>query len=486
VSSISILRVESTRDIYENDTIYIGELGSGEVAIVENVIGDNYIRLKTSLASVPDSGTSVLRPSVQNVRIDNVELEYDRDYSFDAETSVLTLRDSAEANACPIFQMGANVSLTNASRAVTGTGFQGVIFPGYMIGVVGNAEFFEVCSVESDTALTLRTPATFSLTAIGRYKSLIHNPGVTVLTLDAIGRTDDGTTDGILLKTAPQINKQLLEDAGLGEFLDADSFSAAEELAYQDLGLVIPDTYDGTTLPTYRDTLNRINKSVFGSLVQNVDFMFGYQVLRPNKTLASTKFSESDIISFTLSSTAENVVKTATINYQPREYDYLSLDTSIRTTQSISDNAQYVVRTDREKVIDTLLANQADAEILAARWSFILENASTRISLNTKLQGMRLQVGDIIEIDHRKFFERMGSVSRRKLFMCESVNRNGTDVKIEATDLSNAFTRVATINDYVNDWSSASETERLFGGFITDEYGLIDNNPDSFQTNLIW
>jgi hypothetical protein len=485
-SSILTLVVNSTRDIYAGDLIYIGTLGSGEVAIVNEVIGDQFIKLETSLANPPAIGTTITRPAVQNVRIDDLWLEYYRDYTFNATTGVLTLRSTAEANASPISFLEHNITLTNGSRAVTGAGFQGIIFPGYMIGVNGNATFFEVCSVDSDTQLTLRTAATFTATTAGRYQSLVFEEGTNVLTLDALGRTDDGTTTGVLLKTGPAISKALLTDAGLGTSLDSSSFDTAEEIAYQELGVVIPKQYLETTSPTFRDTMNAVNKSVFGCLVQTSEFQFGYQVLQPSKDTSAPEFSESDILSFNLTSTSEYVVKTAIIEYQYREYDYLTLDESIKTHQKTSDVAQYIVNTAVEKTFSTLLANSDDAVNAANRWSFLLENSASRVTFTTKLQGIRLEIGQIIEIQHRKFFERYGTQSKRRLFMVESVNRSGADVQVEATDLNNAFTRAAAINDFTNDWSTATETEKLYGGYITDSYGLINNEPDSFGSNLIW
>ncbi len=486
-STILRLQVDDTADFYPDDIIYVGTLGSGELTKVRGVIGQHYLLLSTSLATVPTFGTTVLRPAIQNVRIANVPLVYYRDYTFDADTAVLTLRNTAEKNAGPIFQMASSITLTNTSRSVTGTGFQGIIFPGFMIGVVGNTDFFEVLSVEDDSNLTLRTPATFTSTAIGRYQSFVYDPdNGMVVSLDVLGATEDGTTSGVLMKTAPSISKYLLKRAGLESELDESSFDNAEDIAYQHLGLVVPTLFSDTELPIYRDVLNSINISVIGSLVQNGEFKFAYQVLRPKKTIAATKFSESDILSFDLNSTADNVVKTAIVEYHPREYDPLTDDSAINTEQKTSNNSTYLLKTDTTKTITTLLVEQRDARIMANRWAFILESATGVLSFTTKMQGFTLQVGDIVQLTHRKFFERYGGNDKSKLALVQGVKRSGSTVTVDATDLSNTFNRVACINDFTNDWSSASDTERLYGGYITDQYGLIDNDPLNFGSNLIW
>lgn len=484
-SSIELLFVASTRDIYAGDTIYIGTLGSGAIAIVDEVIGSNYIRLATSLAVAPLAGVAITRPAVQNVRIADLKLQYYRDYTFNASTATLTLTSTAESNASPIYQTAHNVTF-NGTTAVTGSGFQAIIKPGYMLGMVGHAEFFEVMSVDSDTALTLRTAASFSATAAARYQSFIFDPSTMVISLDAFGRTDDGTTSGVFLKTAPALTYQLLVDAGLSGETDAASFTDAAECAYQEVGLVLPDTFDGTTIPIYRDVMNQLNTSVFGAIVQNSDFKFKYELLEPNKPFGARRFSESDIIQFQLTATIENAVKTTIVIYATKEYNYLTLDTSVSTQQSTSDNAQYLLNTDVSRTFTSCLINETDANILAARWSFLLEDSNGRLSFTTKLQGQSLEIGDIIEVEHRKFYERHGTGLKRKIVLVESVTRNGLDVMVSATDLSGSLNSVAMINDFTDDWVSASDDEHQYGGYITDQYGLINNDEASFDSNLIW
>ncbi len=485
-STIERLWVEDTTDIYAGDVVYVGNLGSGETVTIESVLTPNFLNLATTLATVPTIGTAVRRPAVQNVRIDSVRLTYERDYTFDATTAILTLTDTAEGNAAPVFQLNSSITLTNGSRVVSGTGLKNFLKPGYMLGVYGNAAYFEILSVDSDTQVTLRTAPAFTATATGRYKPLIFDESENVLTLDALGRTDNGTTLGALIKTAPSLTKLLIEDAGLGTSVDTLSFTDAEDIAYQHLGIIIPDQYSDATTPVYRDVINKLNKSVFGAIIQTRDFQLAYQVLRPNKTTSATLFNEADIITFSLNSTAEKVVKDCILKYQPREHDYRTNDASTQFVEKTSTSATYLIKTDRSRTFTTYLAEVGDATVMVARWSFLLSNASGRLNFTTKLQGASLEVGNIIEIENRKFFKRFGGSGKRKLLLVESVTRSGSAVKVEATDLSNAFNRVACINSFTSGYASASEDERLYGGYITDAYGLINNDPDTFSTNLIW
>lgn len=486
--TISTLFVDSNENIYENDYIYVGELGLGEIARVRSTSGQNLVFLSTSLSIAPSAGTKITRPSIQNVRIDDILLQYYRDYTFNAETGILTLRDTAELNSAPINSLGFDVTFTEDSRLVTGTGFS-QLKPGWFIGVVGQAEYSEIHAIIDDNNLLLVQDSPYSATNMGRYKNIIMDEDK-VISCDILGMTDDGTTTGMLLKTAPQICKRLLELSNLdSEFINEESFDIAHDVNYQEIGMVIPESYSDTNVPTFIDVMNVINKSVFGALVIKhigTETELFYHVLQAKKDILLTKkFTQYDLLSFSFDSTSKNTVKTVIIEYQNREYNWTVKDSSYLTYSKINNNSQYVVNTTSEKIVSTKLITQADAATMASRWGFILSDSMGSFEFTTKLQGNSLNIGDVIEINHSKLFKRVGGINRR-LFMVESVRKNGYNVKVKCIDFSNTFNRVACINDFTNDYFNATENEILYGGYITDENGMQDNLSETFGTNLIW
>jgi putative tail protein len=483
-STVSRLRVVSTDCMFDGDQIYVGTLGSGELVTIDKVVNSQLLKLSTSLASVPEVNAEVRRPCVQNVRLGDLDLRYYRDYTVDATAATLTLLDTAEANASALRQMPTNLSFTNASRTVTGTGLDSIFAPGYMVGRVGQADMFQVHSV-SETSLTLTTTSTYGGSSAGLYKSFIFNDD-TVLTCDVLGRTDDGLSSGQLLRNAPEIVEKLLIDLGLEDVIDSDSFTEAKCLAGQDIGMLIPAQFNINKAPIYRDVINLINKSVLGSLVQTNAFQLSYLVIQPHKSAGLLKLTEPDILDFSLSADSQNMIKTAKVEYRTKEYDYLTTEPSISTAQQTSDHSNYVLRTDKEKIFTSYLVEESDAQILANRWSMLLERSSGSISLRTKLQGAHLEVGDIIDIEHSKLFVRFGGTDRRRIVMVEKITKNGKEVAIEAVDLSNSFNRIAHITNETTEYASASDEQKLYGGYITDEFGMIDNDPETFGQNIIF
>jgi hypothetical protein len=483
--SVTNLIVASTADMYDGDQIYVGDLGSGTTVTIERVVSSTKLKLATSMASAPASGVSVIRPSVQNVRLNDLKLQYYEDYYFDPSTAILTLQNDAEASRDVVRKMTTDL-VFSSNRVVTGTNLNTEFKPGDLVGAFGQSDMFQVLSVDSDTQLTLTTNATYTATARGIYKNYVFDPDKDALTCDILGRTVDGLPSGALISTAPMAVKTLLIDAGLSSVLDTASFATANDVAYQTIGLVIPPRYSDTSTPTYREVINKLNHSVFGSLIQTDAFELSYYVLEPSKSGTALRLDEADILKFSVTSTADKVVKTTIVQYAHKEHDYLVNKDNFTSVQKTSDVSNYVLKTNRERTFDTILVNATDAEIYASRWAFILEYAAASVKLETKLQTMALEVGDIIDLTHRKMFERYGSTSARHILLVEKITKSGSGVSLEAVDLSNAFNRAANLTTETSTWAEADEDTRIYAGYITDSYGLIDNDADTFGLNLIW
>jgi len=488
-SSISRLILTSTAGIFAGDWIYVGTLGSGTLTKVSSVSNSSILSLTTTLGSAPTIGTVVTRPCVQNLRIDKTELLFYRDWTVNPDTGILTLRDTAEEVPSETRRSRSQATFTNASRTVTGTGtsFTSLFYAGYLIRPLGTSTWHEILEVVDDVTMTLRTAfATGTETDYVEYKSLIFDPSVNTLSCDIYGRTLLGTSTSTLLNTATSIIEQLLYDAGLDSNTDFDLFDTAASFTMEKIGLVIPSSQKSRVLPTFRDIINNINKSVFGVLYQTNNFLLGYSVLRPSVPTTLVRIEESDILDITISNTNKNMAKTVKVNYDVKELDYSSNSESSLQTTSTSDISNYITGTLRERIIDSLLTSEADAQRLADRWAFLLEFSTSTIVLKTKLNFADIEINDIIDVNHRKLFERFGGTSSRKLLAVQRISKSGNEIEIEAVDLSNAFNRIAMISNTATTWAESTEDVRIYSGFITDSYGLIDSDETSFYTNLIW
>lgn len=488
-TSTSRLVLGSTKDLYSGDALYIGTLGSGQLTIINQVLNDTVVTVSQSLTTIPPQGTIVHKPCVQNLRLNDIPLIYWTDYTVDPTTARLTLRDSAEANAASVVESVEQITTSAGSAVVTGTGtsFKSYIKPGYIIRPKGTVDFYQVLSVDSDTQITLTS--TFPTNQVNKniqYKKFIFDSESDVLTCTIMGRTDDDTSTGNLLKTAPSIVKTLLVDAGLATSIDTPSFVESENLIPEEIGFVIPEKFNDLNTPIFRDVINKVNLSVFGILLQNNEFKFSYDLLRPVVDTNATLLKESDILDIQVTSTNKNMVYKTISEYGKKEYDYSVKKDSFISTSKVSNTARYIQNTLKEKSYNSYLTTEADSRRLCQRWSFLLEYSANEITISTKLQTIDLQINDIIIIDYRKLYTRFGGVSSKKYIAIEKIQKSGNGVTIVGVDLSNAFNRVALISNTTTGYSDSSEDTRIYSGFYTDSTGLINDDENSFFTNLIY
>lgn len=485
VVSLSRIRVADPTDFRSGDAVEIAGENSTIVRIMEDVI-----KLGTTLVTPPSVGTTILRPAITNVYLDKKKLQLNRDYTYNATTGRLTLDELAEFNVAPIRAVSGTVSFTNGSRTITGTNtfFKSDLASKMWIRAEGQFDYFEILQVNSDTEAILRSAATYTVSTSALKKEPdIYNEEESVLSCDALGLSTTGTTGGTLLKRGPEIVKDLLTRGGLGADLDTTSFIDANDLAEHRLGFAIPKKYTDNEEPTIRSVINEINQSIFGSLIQNNTFQLAYNVLEPNRLQGVTKLDHSDVLKFKIESKSDRIAKIVHVKYLMKEYDPVSDDEVFSLTDFESESARFLAKTDRELTVETLLIDASSAAIMAGRWAFLIEVASSVMQLETKLKTALLQVNDRVEIDHEKLYERVGSNLKRKIGGLQLAKRSIFDATIELEDLSNALSRCSTITvNTARDFTDASDAEKLYNGFITDSYGMIANDPETFNIDLIW
>jgi hypothetical protein len=220
--------------------------------------------------------------------------------------------------------------------------------------------------------------------------------------------------------------------------------------------------------------------------VQSNSFFLQYNILRPQKVDTALKLNEIDSLNFSVDTDNERIVKTAIIHYKNREFDPSSLEASLRTKQKTSNIGQFVAKLTKEHTIKTLLVDESEADIFASRWAFLLELGSSVLKIETKLQASGLQIGDLLAFSHPRLYERVGG-GNRKFSGIQSLKNDGRLVNIETEDLSNSFNRIGNItkNDAKN-FELSTEEEKFFNSYITDDFGMIENDSETFGLNLIW
>jgi hypothetical protein len=489
IFSFTTFEVDDITDFIAGEPVVI----NGENLTIERVSGSRVTL--TQSAAFMEVGDTVTIPSVRNVYLNNRPLTNITDYTYSATTAKITLSQLAEFNIAPVRSLTGTLTFTHTGtdiqkRTVTGSGtsFKEELKPGDWIRRSVESDWFEILSVESNTSLTLRTVSTYTSTGASLNKRPeVYLEGESVLSCDALGLTEDGTPTGVFVNNAPRIVKYLLTAVGLSSLIDTDSFEAVDSVTTPYLGFAIPKGYTDTTIPQVRDIINVVNQSVFGSLYQTNDFELAYSILSPYRPPSMQIFEESDLLDWVIQSDSANLTKSVSIEYLDKEYDVSAGEPTKQLSSASSEAVEYFTDIQREKIIPTYLVSETDADLYAKRWSFILENSNGTLKIKLALQGARLDVNESIHVQHEKLCQRYGSGLARRIGAVSSIKRDISRSQIELDDVGGSFSRCATIAPTsASEYASADDDEKFVNGYITDSYGMIDNDAETFGINLIW
>jgi len=79
-----------------------------------------------------------------------------------------------------------------------------------------------------------------------------------------------------------------------------------------------------------------------------------------------------------------------------------------------------------------------------------------------------------------------GDTSRKKIAIVVGKTVDGEKVSLELSDLGNTFSTSSVITpNTTNQFSSATEDEKLKYGFITDNQGIVNNDETTANIHLI-
>lgn len=476
----SAFYVDSTDDIEEGDVLEF----NGSQGVVR-VLGDGFVKLVTGFTSTPSVASTIVKASVGNVYLDNDQLLLTRDFTYDATTAILSLTTTAEFNLSLARDLTGTFTLTNGVRTVVGVGtlFRSELNPGDWIRRTGTTTWFEILEVTDDLNITLRTaPTTEAGNSAGQRKNpKVYSQSSSVLSCDALGRADES---GRVMKVASDIVKDLLVDASVTSVdLDTDSFTTGKDLAPYRLGFAIPEKYTDTKAPTLREIITKVCRSSFSILTQTNEFLLRFSVIEPSFEVVPSELREEDVVGFNVKADSSQVIKKAIINYGKREWDTVGRSASQQVVDYSND--QYLTSTEKEFTLDSYLIDEDDAIVMASRWAFLLQYATSDVEIQLKMKALTYVLNDVLKFSHEKLYYRIGSTDRSRIGIVLSIKKGVLQSTVLISDLGNSFSRCARICEEGSpDFDDSSEAERLIHGFMTDENGLSADAVEGI--NLIW
>ena len=208
------------------------------------------------------------------------------------------------------------------------------------------------------------------------------------LLLDVYGKRD---SSGNWIKTASEIVKDLLVEAGLSDRLDDSSFDDAKEDCRYLMSVRIPEKRSDSP-PTLKNVLDSINKTVLGSLVLSDDLQISFNILDAQRVEDDvTLVEDNDIISWS--------IKSKNLTSKRIESKYRFTDKDEDNNYSTYDyTSNFYKYTDAIETLeqDFLLYSKSDIEEAAQRRLFYNSLSRADITVKASLNLDKLSMGDVV------------------------------------------------------------------------------------------
>jgi hypothetical protein len=471
---------------------------AGDIILVDGVkaqirrISGPQVVLEQNLDPLPTIGDEVSKYPVQGVNEGERDFVFLRDFSItnSGSSSILVLENLAEFNTAPAQALPGTITFTSGSRTVTASGsaFKGILNPrDWIRPAVGT--WYEILSVDSDTQVTLRiafAQSTVASSACER-KNIQAISDESIITVDCFGATDDGTEDGVWLKTGAQVVRDLIREAGISDAVNEAAFTEAASEAPFVMSLKIPTDFQSKSIPTVKESIDLVNQSIMGALHFNSSFELAMSIVSAKKPAALVALQDDDIISWQIDSRVDHIRKEIICRYRHEDAD--------RTLGEPASSYESRVNTVAERLSDTLgtdvkdlyLYDESNAQLIAQRYALMAESASSMVRILSKLNLTTIGLAEKMYVLLDRLFYRLGSTSaRRKIGIVTSVKKDGLNTIVEIDDISGMWNKVATFAPSgASEYDAATEDEAIRNGYFTDNNGIITGYEDTYRINLI-
>lgn len=477
VVSSNRFNVDTSEDIFSGDQVDI----NGDLVTVRRISG-NQIVTENAISPIPVVSDTISKLPVQRAYYGSNELIYGRDWSLSNTSEAKIILDSlAEFNFSAQRSMSTSFTFTNGSRDITTSAsvdLRSVLSSRDWIrkNSLTETSWYEILEVKEQSVI-IRSPfsgTTQTTTSI--IKNVKYIDDDTVFTVDCLGM-EDGS--GLWLKTPSDAVRHLvLNDAGFPS-VNEQSFDKAKSDSRFILSLAIPDTELGSS-PKIKDVITKINESAFGSLYGNSSFDVSYGILNSIKPELTQVLKDDDIISFDVKSN-QKIVNKVKVNYSP----FVDIFTGEDGFKSIIFESEFV--NDNVGINNTLevtiyLYEDDKAEIIAQRLALFNSLSTTTVSIKGKMSLALNSVNDKLFLSLDRLYKRFGGADRRKIGVITGIKKNGFDVDVDITDLSNIYNRVPSIAPNTTpEYSSGSRDDFVRYGYVLDNSTLTPDNSSEEQ-----
>ena len=485
IKQLNRVELSDTTDLVVGDLL---EFDTGERIAISSFATGTTVVLVRNLIFTPTISSIVSRPPVQKVFIDSNLVNADGFELTNSSELSLTLDDDVEFNLARIRAIPNTLTFTNASRTITYTGArldETIKSRDWIRPESGNSTYYEILDVD-DTTITIRTAFDQATTSqAAQYKSPEYVGDDTILSVDALGRTEDGTATGTWIKTAPQVIKDALATIGLTD-IDESSFIVGQSASPQVISLPLPLS-PGPSSTTVKQVLDAVNQSVLSTITTDNNLDIKYSSLLAVIADDVSTVSDKEITSWSVQSVTGRLFQNSVVNYRHLDVSRANLEEGNSVVRYSSDFVKNYLGTEASSEIDARLYNQTEAQTRANREVYYNRLGKTEVTIKGDLRLDVHEIGDSIKLDRERLYKRLGDQSsRQKIMKVVGKTANGNEVVLILNDVANIYNASSIITpNTAPDYASSTSEEKIKYGYITDTQGIIDDEEETAGINLI-
>ncbi len=493
VNALQFNRVEvnNTEGLFGGDFIEFAD--TSERLEIKDIAPGNIVVLQQNMVTLPAVGTDVVRRPIQEVYINSRRVNAD-DFTITNTSSGcgLIFDTDVEFNLTRSKNSILSGTFTNGTRNITvpstEVSLSEVFEPGDWVkpNSVLYTTFYKVVNV-NEASLDIDTNFTdATITDTIEFKRVVYLEDDSIVSVNVLGRTVDGTAEGQWIFNAAQVERDLIEDIGITTYNSA-SFVEGELDSPQLISLAIPAVFTSKTLPKTKTIVDNINKSVNSSLTIDNDLLIKFKTLNVFTGEDLPVIRDFDVINWKVKSTNGKTFRTVFSKYR---FTDVSLDTLEEGNKAFTFDSEFVERyigTNKVDEAELLLYKERDAEIATHRLIYYNRLGVATLTLTTDLRLEDIEIGEAVIVDFEKLYKTLGnSGQRKKVMLVVGKTLTGQRTELILSDLGNTFNTSSYItpND-APDFTAATDDEKLIYGFITDNQGIVDADEDTAGIHLI-
>lgn len=306
------------------------------------------------------------------------------------------------------------------------------------------------------------------------------------LVVDCSGKTLDGTKDGEVIRTGPQIIKDLVQNISpLNQYFNLTSLDTASLQAPFEVSLAVPFDINDKKVPKIKDVINLINKSIKASVYIDNNFQLAYKVLNVVRETNQLIINDADVISWSITSKSNDLYSNAEVKYDFRDYNNDKKQKDSLSHSKVSAFTEKYETSIKTIDIDIYIRNLDQVKEITERVLFGKTLNESIVKINGAFSLIDIEIGQQVILDLKDLYkDNYGE--QRFVGMITSITRNGNSINFEVSDLGNLYEMVGVIApDTAVSFAADSLTIKADSSYITEIDGIVNNDEQTTNKNLI-